>query len=151
MKRFFLLCCVGFFALPAFALERIQVKYVGGTLPGMNVGKIGTIDISGASLLLESSGHKVAIPYTSIESFEHSTEVARHLGVLPAIVVGLLKARQRRHFIGISYRDPTLDPVTQVVVLEVPKGMSRTVQRVLETRAPRHTQMPNHPCASSSD
>jgi hypothetical protein len=116
----------------------------------MNVGTVGKIDISGSTLHFEASGHKVTIPYASIESFDHSTEVARHLGVLPAIVVALLKTRQRRHFIGISYHEPSSDLGTQVIILEVPKGMSRTLQRVLETRAPRHTEISNHPCISGS-
>jgi len=149
MKKFFLLCCLGFLTLPVLAIEGSQVKYAGGTVPGMNIGAVGKVDVSGSTLLFESSGRKVAIPYASIESFEHSSEVARHLGVLPAIVVALFRARQRRHYIGISYRDQSSDPVTQTVILEVPKGTSRTLERVLETRAPREAKMPNHPCSSS--
>jgi hypothetical protein len=135
--------------LPAFAAAGSPVKYVGGTVAGINVGAIGKLDISGTTLLFESSTHKVSIPYASIDSFEHSTEVARHLGVLPAIVVALLKPRQRRHFFGISYRDESADPESQVLVLEVPKDMTRTLQRVLETRAPRHAKGPSSPCTSS--
>ena len=146
---FILICCLVFLALPVLAVEASQVKYVGGTVPGMDMGTIGRVDLSGPALLFESSGHKVTIPYASIDSFDSSTDVARRLGILPAIVVALIRARQRRHFIGISYRDQSSDPLTQVVILEVPKGMSRTLERVLATRAPRHTQISNRPCTSS--
>lgn len=149
MRKFFLLCCIGFFAVPGFAVDGNQVKYVGGTVPDMKIGALGEVQISGATLTFESSGARVAIPYASIESFDHSTEVARHLGVLPAIVVALLRARQRRHFIAISYRDQASDSLPQVVVLEIPKGMARTLQRVLETRTPPHATQPTRPCRSS--
>ncbi len=149
MRKFFLLCCIAFFALPGLAVDSNQVKYVGGTVPGMKVGVTGELQMSGTTLTFESPGHRVAIPYSSIESFDHSTEVARHLGVLPAIVVALLRARQRRHFIGISYRDQASDSLPQVVVLEIPKGMTRTLQRVLETRTPPHLKQPTRPCTSS--
>src|ERR1700751_2962718 len=110
MKQFFLLCCFGLFTLPALAGEGGHIKYVGGTVPGLNTGAGGQVDISGRTLVFESSKRKVSVPYASLESFEHSSEVARHLGILPAIVVALLKPRQRRHFIGISYRDQSADP-----------------------------------------
>jgi hypothetical protein len=61
--------------------------------------------------------------------------VARHLGVLPAIAVGLVKKRQRRHYFRISYRDE--NGVVQVVVFEVPKNMPRTLLPILQTRAPQ--------------
>ena len=149
MRKLFLLCCIGFFALPALAVDGNQVKYVGGTVPGMKVGALGEVQMSGTTLTFQSTGARVAIPYATIESFDHSTEVARHLGVLPAIVVALLRARQRRHFIGISYREQASDSLPQVVVLEIPKGMTRTLQRVLETRTRPHAKQPSRPCTSS--
>jgi hypothetical protein len=76
---------------------------------------------------------KVEIPYASIESHKYSKEVARHLGVLPTIAVGLLKVRQHRHFFRISYRVP--GAAAQVVIFEVPKQMPRTLEAVLQTRA----------------
>jgi hypothetical protein len=57
------------------------------------------------------------------------------LGVLPAIAVRLFKVRQRRHFFSFSYRDS--NNVVQVAVFEVPKQMPRTLEAVLQTRAPR--------------
>src|SRR3984893_10386324 len=49
------------------------------------------------SLTFETSGTKLLIPYADIQSFEYSTEVTRHLGVLPAIGVGIVQMRRHRH------------------------------------------------------
>ena len=150
MKKVFLLCSLTFLALPVLAVDGRHVKYVGGTLAGVNIGSVGRIETTEATALtLEYSGNKVRIPYASIESSEQSTEVARHLGVLPAIVVGLLKARQRRHFVRISYGDPSGNQVTQVLILEVPKTMARTLKAVLEARSSRHSEVRDRPCPAT--
>jgi len=71
--------------------------YSGGTASGINIGTIGRIDTSSqTALAFEWPGNKLSIPYVAIDSFEYSREVKRHLGVLPAIAVGLVKQRQRR-------------------------------------------------------
>jgi hypothetical protein len=77
----------------------------------------------------------VEIPYASIDSYEYSKDVTRHLGVLPAIAVGLVKMRRHSHYFRISYRTENGGPA-QIVVLEVPKDMPRTLRAILETRAP---------------
>src|SRR5437879_12460139 len=41
-----------------------------------------------------SSDLKLEILFAKIDSFEYSQEVARHLGVLPAIAVGLIRDRK---------------------------------------------------------
>jgi len=93
------------------------------------------------SLTFETSGKKLLIPYADIQSFEYSTEVTRHLGVLPAIAIGLVKMRRRRHYFRISYRGA--DNVSQVAIFEVPKHMPRMLRAVLEARAPQTCK----PCA----
>jgi len=75
------------------------------------------------------------IPYAQIDSFEYSQPVARHLGVLPAIAVGLAKKRQHRHFFQIRYRGD--NDVMEVAVLEVPKQMPLTLLPVLRARSPQ--------------
>ena len=95
-------------------------------------------------MIFEYSENKLVIPYNAIESFKYSKEVTRHLGVMPAIAIGLMKMRRHSHFFRISYRDP--NNVAQAAVFEVPKHMPRTLQAVLETRAPR-TCKPYLPCA----
>jgi len=145
MKKLVALCLMVIVSLPAVAVEDSQVMYVGGTSPGVNAGVVGRLDTaSEAALIFEYSGSKLVIPYDTIQSFQYSKEVKRHLGVLPAIAVGLLTKRRHRHFFRISYLDSS--NVAQAAVFEVPKQMPRTLQAVLETRAPR-TCKAYLPCA----
>lgn len=123
-------------ALPAAAVEGDQVMYVGGTAVTLRAGVIGHLDtVSETSLIFESSGTKLLIPYQDIVSFEYSTEVSHHLGVVPGIAVALLKKRERRHYFRISYRGT--GDIPQAAVFEVPKRMPRTLQAVLRARAPQ--------------
>jgi hypothetical protein len=127
--------------LPAEAVEDGQVMYVGGTVPALSTGLIGRLDTtSEASLTFEAASSKLVIPYAKITSYEYSTEVTHHLGVLGAMAVGLLKKRQRQHFFRISYFDA--GNVPQVAVFEVSKHMPRTLQAVLETRGPQKCKIP---------
>lgn len=134
-------------SFPAFAIGRNDVKYLGGTAPGVNRGTIGKLDTtSKVGLVFDYRGGKLIVPYKSIESFRHTSETARHLGVLPSIVTALLKARQKRHLFRISYCDRSLDQdaVPQVVILEVPKGMSPSLEAVLDTCAPHRGRSYNY-------
>jgi len=80
--------------------------YAGGTVAGVNQGVIGRLDTSSrTALIFEYSGTRVSIPYATIDSFEYSQEVRHHVGILPAIAIGLIKKRERRHFFRISYHD----------------------------------------------
>jgi hypothetical protein len=146
MKKLVAVCLLLVMSLPAVALEDSQAMFVGGTALGVNPGTVGRLDTSSATaLIFEYPGGKLAIPYDAIQSFQYSREATRHLGVLPAIAVGLLIQRQHRHFFRILYRDPS--NVAQAAILEVPKHMPRALQAVLETRAPR-TCRPYLPCAA---
>jgi hypothetical protein len=125
--------------VPARAVEDSQVMYAGGTVPGMQSGILGRLDTtSEIALTFECAGKKLPISYAKIVSFEYSEKVARHLGVLPAIAVGLVKKRQRKHFFQISYRDET--DTTQVAVFEVSKQMPQTLLAVLRSRSPQACQ-----------
>jgi hypothetical protein len=136
MTKFVAFCLLLIVSLPALAADQGQVTYVGGSAPVVNAGVVGQLNTSSeTALIFEYSGNKLAIPYDAIESFDYSKEVTRHLGVLPAIAVGMFKMRTRRHFFRISYRDSS--NVAQVAILEVPKHMPRTLQAVLQTRSPQ--------------
>lgn len=122
--------------LPAAAVEDGQVMYFGGTVSNVKAGIVGRLDTaSETSMTFENRGTKLIIPYAGIESFEYSTEVSHHLGVVAGITVALIKKRERRHFFRISYRGD--DHVLEVAVFEVPKQLPRTLQAVLEARAPQ--------------
>src|ERR1700724_2321393 len=113
MKKWMTFCLLLALALPMAAVEEDQVMYAGGTAPALRVGVVGRLDTtSEKSLTFETSGTKLLIPYADIQSFEYSTEVTRHLGVL------LVKMRRHRHYFRISYR--CADNVSQVAVFEVP-------------------------------
>lgn len=136
MKKLAAFCLLLVMALPAGAVEGDRVKYMGGTVGNLNAGLLGRLDTtSTAALTYEYSGSKLVVPYAKIDSFEYSVDVARHLGVLPAIAVALVRKRQRRHFFRISYRDE--NNVSQVAIFEVPKRMPQTLLAVLQVRAPQ--------------
>lgn len=139
--------CFLILAVPALAVEGSQVMYVGGSAMGVVAGTIGNLDMTSETVLIfQSAAGKIEIPYAAIQSFEYSSEVSRHLGVMPAIAVGLLKMRQHRHFFRVSYRDQR--DVAQVVIFEVPKGMPRTLKAVLEDRT-HNNRVAKLPCANS--
>jgi hypothetical protein len=136
MKRMAWLCLLMALPLATIAVENGQVLYAGGTIVSMKEGMIGRLDTtSPAELKFESSGSKLAIPFAKIDSYEYSQQVARHLGVLPAIGVGLVKRRQRKHFLRISYRDES--DTSQVAIFEVPKQMPSILLAILQERAPQ--------------
>lgn len=135
MKKFAAYLWLLVVALPAVAVEGDQVRYVGGTVPAITSDTIGSLDTtSEMSLTFNYKNTSLVIPYGAIDSFEYSKEVTHHLGVLPAIAVGLLKKRERRHFFRISYHDA--DHTVQIAVFEVPKQMPRTLEAVLAAHVP---------------
>jgi hypothetical protein len=143
LTALFLLLIVSF---PALAVDDGQVMYIGGTAPGIAAGTLGSLDTtSELALIFEHTGSKLEIPYAAIESYEYSTEVTRHLGVLPAIAVGLVRIRKHRHYFRVSYRSD--DGVVQVAVFEVSKQMPRTLQAVLTARAAKAKTC--SPCAEN--
>jgi hypothetical protein len=87
-KRLLLFYFVALLSLPAAAVEASQMKYVGGTAPNRKAGVVGQLVITlETSLIFGAVGNKIAIPYASIESFQYTKQVARHLGVLPTIAI----------------------------------------------------------------
>jgi hypothetical protein len=145
VKRLVLVCCFCIVALVASAVENGQVLYVGGTITSLKEATLGRLDTSSPSALVFASGaDRLAIPFSKIDSYEYSQDVARHLGVLPAIGAGLLRKRQRKHFFRITYHDET--DVLQVAVFEVPKQMPRSLLVVLQTRAPQGCRPANIRC-----
>lgn len=132
-------------SMPLAAVENGEVMYAGGTVSGIASGSVGSLDTtSERSLTFAYGSNKLAIPYADIQSFQYSTEVAHHLGVLPAIAVGLLKARERRHYFRISYADA--NNISQTAVFEVSKQMPHTLQAILQSRV-KQSCKPYSPCA----
>ena len=133
MNKIVALCLFFSISLPVLAIQDGQAMYSGGTIASLHEGTIGRIDTSSkTALTFEYSGSRLSIPYSSIDSFQYSREVKRHLGVLPAIAIGLIKQRQHKHFFKISYRDE--QSFHQVAIFEVSKGTPRTLEAVLQAR-----------------
>ena len=136
MKTFPVLLLLLFVSFHAHAVENGQVMYVGGTVTSLKEESLGKLDTTSQSAItFESSGTKILIPYAVIDSFEYSKPVAHHLGVLPAIAVGLVKQRRHRHYLRIAYHED--DNSKQVVIFEVPKDMPRALLAILQVRAPQ--------------
>jgi hypothetical protein len=136
MKRILGLFLLLLTPLATPAVEGIQVMYVGGTVVALKEGVLGKLDTSSQmALSFDYSGGKLVVPFEMIDSYEYSQQVARHLGVLPAIAVGLVKHRQRRHFFRISYHDESKAP--QVAIFEVSKEVPHTLLAILQVRAPQ--------------
>lgn len=138
MRRVLVLCLL-MIAFTPMATPRVvgsQVLYVGGTVETLQEGVLGRLDTtSEVALNFNYAGGKLSIPFEKIDSYEYSQQVARHLGVLPAIAVGLVKRRQSRHFFCISYHDESRSP--QVAIFEVSKQTPHTLLAILRARAPR--------------
>lgn len=146
MRKLASFFCFLALAVPALAVEGGRVMYVGGSAAGLVAGTLGNLDMtSETALIFESGKGRLEIPYAALQSFEYSSEVSHHLGVMPAIAVSLVKMRRHRHFFRISYTDQK--NIAQVAVLEVPKEMPRTLSAVLQMRSSNHPPKP--PCAKA--
>ena len=123
---------------PAHAVETGQVAYYGGTVPGMPRGALGALHTDFPATLVfqmtaQTSPAEVDISYDKIRSVKYSTEVTHHLGVLPAIAVGLIRKRERRHLFAISFTDAS--GAVQTVLFEVAKDDSQVLLQILRARA----------------
>ena len=134
---------------PAFAVGGSQVFYVGGTVSQLKDGTTGRLDLTSADeLRFVYMGGTLQIAYDSIEAFQHSKEVAVHLGVAPAVAVALVAHRKKNHFVRISFTDA--DHLQQVVVFEVPKKMPIFLMPALEARSPQAHCLPYLECTLPS-
>jgi hypothetical protein len=123
----------------AVGKESGQVLYLGGSAANMKDGALGKLDTgSKDEIVFVYSRGKFTIPFASLDSYESSDRVARHLGVLPAVAVGLVRRRQRRQFFEFHYRDE--NHVAQVAIFEVPKDMPQTPLGILQSRVPSACQ-----------
>jgi hypothetical protein len=125
-------------AVPALAgeIEGETVRYVGGSLPSLQEGTLGRLNLTSEEVLVfEHGGGKAEIPYKNIRYMRYSTPLARNLGALPTIVVGLLKRQKRKHILEIAYE--VEGGAQNAAVFEVSKKRARSVNAVLNARAPR--------------
>ncbi|HXR40110.1 MAG TPA: hypothetical protein VN776_13515 [Terracidiphilus sp.] len=145
-----LLAGVVFEGVPAFAVEGKEAAYVAGTGQTVKEGTVGVLNTSSATaLVFESSGGQISIPYARVVSYQYRQEVKVHLGVLPAIAVGLVKRRAKRHFVTITWKGD--GDQREVVTLEVSKTEPEILLGLLRALAPEPCRAkPGLPCGSSA-
>jgi hypothetical protein len=123
---------------PAHAkgVEGTEVRYVGGSMPGLRAGQQGLLNLTMPDqLLFEHAGGTFAIPYASMQRFVYTAPLARRMGVIPTIAVVLVKHRQRRHLVELHFRDQA--GTNHSIVFEVSKQQAKPVVAVLSARVPR--------------
>ena len=147
MRRIVVLMLVLSLATHAFAVSGSEVMYVGGSVSALNAGDIGTFDTTPPQeLAFASNGKKLSVAYSKLMRIEYHKEVAVHLGVAPAIVVGLIKKREERHFITLTFADEAGQ--RQAAVFEVSKSAPQSLLPILAARAPQACVISNkyQPC-----
>ena len=122
--------------IPVVALDGPEAQYLNGTAPGVKEGSTGTLDTTVATALEFHAGAAgFSIPYEGVKSYRYQEEKRFRLGVLPAIAVGLVKARAERHLVTISWKDAA--GVAEVVTLEASKDDALGLVALLRVRAPK--------------
>jgi hypothetical protein len=122
-------------AKPALAVDGSQVQLRSVTVPGHPIDAIGVFDITTPdNIIFRAPGAPdLAIPYASIIEFSTRNEVKFHIGVAPAIAVGIVKKRKKQHFLSLSYRDAT--QTVQVVTFEISKQAPPMLTSLLQAKA----------------
>ncbi|MGO9323846.1 MAG: hypothetical protein ACLP07_04745 [Terracidiphilus sp.] len=121
-------------AVSASALEGEDITYVSGTAQSVNEGTVGRVDTSSAVALEFHSGTgKFSIPYTRITMYQYREESKFHLGVLPAIAVGLFMPWAKLHFVTITWHGE--QDTAEVATLELSKSGSEALLALLRARA----------------
>jgi hypothetical protein len=125
-----------FAATAAFAATGDDVTYVGGSAVSVHAGDTGQFDYTaGKDLVFQAKTDRLAIGYDKVQKVEYRSDVTFHLGVLPAIAVGLVKKRERSHFLTLTYTDTT--GASQAAVFEVAKSVPETFIAVVAARSPQ--------------
>jgi hypothetical protein len=121
--------------MPALGMDGPEVQYLNGTAPGVKEGTMGTLDTTlPAALGFRAGGAEFSIPYAGVKFYRYREAKRFRLGVLPAIAVGLVKARAQRHVVTISWTDEA--GVAEVATLEASKDEARGLVALLRARAP---------------
>lgn len=140
-------------ALPASALEPNQAVYMGGSA-AVAPDTVGTLDTSSPTTLFfryqkpDGTAGEFSMRYAAIKTALPSNEVTHHLGVAPAIAVGLLAPRRRRYFITLTWVDE--GGIAQAAQLEIPKHAQKPVMAVIRARMPQPCQRTSSPCVRPS-
>jgi hypothetical protein len=134
MKRAIVVLLLLGMGIPALAADGPEVQYVNGTAQGVKEGAFGTLDSSSATALnFQSGAAGFSIPYGGVSGYKYREENRFRLGVLPAIAVGMVKARSKRHLVTITWKDS--QGVAEVATLEASKDDALGLIAVLRARS----------------
>jgi len=137
-------------ASPAHALDPNQAVYIGGSA-SVTPDTLGTLDTTSPTALLfrfkqpDGAAAQVSINYGGVHTVNASNEVTHHLGVAPAIAVGLLAARQRRYFVTLTWTDEA--GVAQAAQIEVPRREQQPLVTLIRARMPQRCAPLQPPCS----
>lgn len=127
---------IAVWGMPGAKAEQIEVTYLSGTVKAIPADAASKLDTTVPTALeLNSGTNRITIPYAAIDSFEYREENRFRLGALPAIAVGALKARAKRHLLTITWKDEALNP--QTATFEMTKDRALGLVKVLDARAPQ--------------
>ena len=133
--------------LPAWAADGMDALYIGGSAPGTRIGTTGTLDCAKSDALEFHSGSgDFSVPYAQIVAARYHEENRFRLGVLPAIAVGLLKARSKRHVVTVTWADEKGLP--QVAQFEMSRQASMALVTLIRVKAPQVCQ-PKTTCVNN--
>lgn len=122
-------------ATAALGDQSLNITYLRGSVATVKEGTAGTIDkISPTAVVFRSGSDQFQIPFARITSFRYHEESQLHVGVLPAIAVGLFRAWPKRHLITITWTGESAVP--EVATLEASKSVVDGILELMRARAP---------------
>jgi hypothetical protein len=142
MTAMIMILCAGIAGLRGLAAESgadkkgMEVTYTSGTAPGVRLGVDGVLEATSPTALeFHSSSGDFSIPYAGITVARYREENRFRLGVRPAIGVGLLKARSKRHLMTITWKDE--GGVAQAAIFESSRQGALALLTIVRVRAPQ--------------
>jgi hypothetical protein len=129
-----LIVCYVLLPCAAASVSGKETMYVGGTIPNLPEGTVGSLDsTSEKAMKFNSPKGNFEIPYENITSLEYGQKAGRRLGVALTLTIWALLSKKRKHFLTIGFTDENDKP--QGVVLEIPKGTAKSFITILEVRS----------------
>jgi hypothetical protein len=142
VRRFLIGTLIASILVPApvgAAVRGKEVMYVGGTIKSIPEATEGLLDTEDPqTVVFTSPKGEFRIPYDRITSIEYGQKAGRRLGVALVITVWALFSKKRKHFVTIGFTDENNAP--QGVVIEIPKGYTKTTLTILEVRSGRKVE-----------
>ncbi len=146
-RRTFLLATAGTITSLA-AVRGDKAAYVGGTLKDIKEGTKGTLNLDDAKVLVFDYGKgRYTIPYGRIKIMEFGQKVGRRVGATVALGVTtlgigalpMLFSKKKKHYLTISFAND--QGGNEAMVIELAKGVVRTVLPILEARTGKRVEM----------